>query len=340
MAQNTPSRGNFNRGNQSSGRAVASRNPPSRQEPAVKGRAGKKSILDHMAARFHMDPMDMQRTLMSTVFAGASNEEFAALLLVAEAYKLNPITKELYAFPKKGGGIMPMVSIDGWIRIINEHPQMAGIEWEDIPDDDGNLVAIECTIWRKDRPERPVKVIEYLKECKQNTDPWNKMPARMLRHKATIQCGRYAFGFSGIYDEGDVLTQADGFGGEAEAVPPMRRIPEDPPMRDITPERREREPVNRDEAPAATNIATDTDGSLYDTESGEVRGEDEPTPPTHPAWKRAGEIVDDLSDVTTIIDLGTFRARTLGDIEAMPSDVQDVINGKLDECEAKLKGGK
>ncbi|WP_208431614.1 recombinase RecT, partial [Bartonella doshiae] len=39
-------------------------------------------------------------------------------------------------------------------------------------------------------------------ECAQdNSDPWKKYPARMLRHKATIQCARYAFGFSGIYEE-------------------------------------------------------------------------------------------------------------------------------------------
>ena len=50
---------------------------------------------------------------------------------------------------------------------------------------------------------------EYLKECIRDTEPW-RMKNRMLRHKALIQCARYAFGFSGIYDEeeGQVIANA------------------------------------------------------------------------------------------------------------------------------------
>ena len=39
-----------------------------------------------------------------------------------------------------------------------------------------------------------------MEECKRTTDTWKQWPARMLRHKATIQAGRYAFGISGIID--------------------------------------------------------------------------------------------------------------------------------------------
>ena len=40
-----------------------------------------------------------------------------------------------------------------------------------------------------------------MSECKQqNKEPWQKWPSRMLRHKAAIQAGRYAFGLSGIID--------------------------------------------------------------------------------------------------------------------------------------------
>jgi hypothetical protein len=131
----------------------------------------------------------------------------------------------MYAFPQKGGGIVPLVSVDGWIRIMNSHPQFDGIEFEDIPDEKGNLIAIEATIWRKDRT-RPIKVTEYLDECKRNTEPWNKSPARMLRHRALIQCSRIAFGFSGIYDQDDAAV---GDIGPGLSPGPM-------PMRDITPQ--------------------------------------------------------------------------------------------------------
>ena len=44
---------------------------------------------------------------------------------------------------------------------------------------------------------------EYFAACPRSTDPWNKCPARMLRHKALMQCARVAFGFSGVQDEDD-----------------------------------------------------------------------------------------------------------------------------------------
>ena len=59
---------------------------------------------------------------------------------------------------------------------------------------------------------------EYYSECVRSTDPW-KMKHRMLRHKALIQAARYAFGFSGIYDEDEGAKIAE-IGGEKDAGPP------------------------------------------------------------------------------------------------------------------------
>lgn len=168
-----------------------------------------KSVTVDMADRFGMEPQAFEQTLRATVFPGnGTREQFAAFLLVAKQYDLNPITKELYAFPAKGGGIVPIVSIDGWLKLINSHPQFDGMDFEDVHDDKGELVATKCTLWRKDRT-RPIVVTEYLSECHRATDPW-KMKHRMLRHKALIQTARYAFGFAGIYDpdEGERIVEA------------------------------------------------------------------------------------------------------------------------------------
>src|SRR3546814_11476971 len=40
-----------------------------------------------------------------------------------------------------------------------------------------------------------------MSECKRGTQPWQSHPRRMLRHKATIQCARLAFGSGGIYEQ-------------------------------------------------------------------------------------------------------------------------------------------
>lgn len=139
---------------------------------------------------------ELVATLKATAFKGGtqvSDAQMTALMVVANQYGLNPWTKEIYAFPDKGG-IVPVVGVDGWSRIINNHPQFDGIEFEQ---DEQSCTAI---IYRKDRT-RPVKVTEYMAECKRaNTGPWQSHPRRMLRHKAMIQCARLAFGYTGIHD--------------------------------------------------------------------------------------------------------------------------------------------
>jgi phage recombination protein Bet len=175
------------------------------------------SALEALAGRLNVSAGALTSTLKNTVFKGASNEEFVALVIVSNAYNLNPLLKEIYAYPAKGGGIIPVVSVDGWIRIINEHPQFDGIEFNDIVDEKGDLYAIESVIYRRDR-SRPIKVTEYMDECKGQSPAWQKTPKRMLRHRSIIQGGRVAFGFSGIYVEDEAQTyvgtvQQDG--GEA-----------------------------------------------------------------------------------------------------------------------------
>lgn len=159
------------------------------------------SLIETMAAQYSMEPALFTASVKKTAMpANATNEEFAAFMMVAHEYKLNPFLRELYAFPKKGGGIVPMVSVDGWVNIINSHPLMAGFELESHYDNENKLAAVTCRMHRKDR-SLPIVITEYMIECFRNTEPWRQMPSRMLRHKALIQAARYAFGLSGIYDE-------------------------------------------------------------------------------------------------------------------------------------------
>jgi phage recombination protein Bet len=167
-----------------------------------------RSVLVTMSSRYGMEPVAFESTLRKTVCKGdVSREEFAAFLLVAQEYGLNPLTKELYAFPAKGGGIQPIVSIDGWSRIINDHPAFDGMEFEDVLAG-ADVIAITCRMFRKDR-SHAIEATEYMAECKRTTDVWRTWPRRMLRHKAMIQCARYAFGFSGIVDPDEYERQVE-----------------------------------------------------------------------------------------------------------------------------------
>jgi phage recombination protein Bet len=157
-------------------------------------------ILASLAAHYGMDKAAFVSTMKATIMGGkpVTNEQLAAFCLVAKEHGLNPFTKEIFAFPANGG-IIPVVSVDGWLKLINGHPACDGMEFEDTIGPDGKLAAVTCKVYRKDRTH-PVTVTEYMSECARPTDVWKKWPARMLRHKATIQAARYAFGFAGIVE--------------------------------------------------------------------------------------------------------------------------------------------
>lgn len=176
-------------------------------------------LLDYMADKYSLTAEEFRKTVRATCgLATATPEQVAAFLIVAKEYNLNPLTKEIYAFPSKGGGVVPIVSIDGWVNLVNSNPKCDGFDFQMEHDDDGKLISCTCTMHRKDRAH-PVVVTEYLDECTRATEPW-KMQHRMLRHKSMIQAARYAFGFAGIYDEDEGRTIA-----EAVDVTPRARVP-------------------------------------------------------------------------------------------------------------------
>jgi phage recombination protein Bet len=181
--------------------------------PATIDRAG---LLATFGARYNVDPTKVMSVLKQTCFRTekpASDEQMMALLVVANEYELNPFTREIYAFEDKHKGIVPIVPVDGWVRIVNRHPALEGLEFEYGEDEDSGPW-VECIIHRKDRT-RPTRVREYLVECKRNTGPWDSHPRRMLRHKALMQAARVAFGLGGIFDP----DEAAAFAGERDVTP-------------------------------------------------------------------------------------------------------------------------
>lgn len=192
-------------------------------------------LVARLATRFGIDQDALWKTLKATVFKlpggkEASNAQIAAVMVVADQHGLNPFTREIFAFEGQGGAIVPVVSVDGWLRIINEQQAYNGVEFVYGPPSEdakhkGSPAWIEAVIFRRDR-EHPTKAREFLAECYRATGPWGSHPSRMLRHKALIQCARMAFGFAGIYDEdeaeriieGDRTTARPAAGGKLETI--------------------------------------------------------------------------------------------------------------------------
>jgi phage recombination protein Bet len=177
-------------------------------------------------------PAELVAVLKATAFKGqVSDAQMTALLVVANQYGLNPWTKEIYAFPDKNNGIVPVVGVDGWSRIINSAPAFDGMDFEQ------DAESCTCIIYRKDR-SHPVRVTEWLAECKRDVAPWRSHPKRMLRHKAMIQCARLAFGFVGIYEQDEAERIVESIPGEFVTVHQSKRadvqaaIPHDSPERE------------------------------------------------------------------------------------------------------------
>lgn len=249
----------------------------------------RKSLVVKVAERFNVEPQRMLATLKATAFKTSkevSNEQMMALLIVSDQYQLNPFTRELFAFPDERGGITPVVSIDGWDRIINSNPVVEDgpnfRESDEQVEHEGKKVPawIECTIKRRDRLS-PTVIRERFKECVRGTGPWKSHPARMLRHKAMIQAARIALGYSGIYDldEAQRIAEAQAIDASgAASLPPALAALNAPPA---PPAPGVQQVIEQAAAPLgppltdpseASNVAPGVDPFLAEMAAAEARG--------------------------------------------------------------------
>lgn len=136
-----------------------------------------------------------------------------------QKHRIDPFSGHLYLQVTGQPGrqvLRPVLGVDGWLAVINQHEQFQGVSFtyspESMPNplqDQGGSqpssvpVWMEATIVRGDR-QVPFTVREYFMEVYQPTDAWFRMGSRQLRHKTLIQCARVAFGMSGLFDEDDI----------------------------------------------------------------------------------------------------------------------------------------
>lgn len=175
-------------------------------EPAV---VPQKKLLEKLAERYAVAPEIFKRTVAAVAMPNPhTEEELISCLIVANEHDLNPLTKEIHFMRTKTGQIMPIVGVDGWVKKLNTHPQFNGMkfdyEWADAKGS-RHLVAVTCTIYRKDR-DHPIVVTEFMSECARlpaqgkGPNAWSTNPTRMLRHRSLVQGTRYAIGLGGVMD--------------------------------------------------------------------------------------------------------------------------------------------
>ncbi len=173
--------------------------------PAAK-RVSQTTAVANLARMCEVEPDEIVQTLKDVIMPGSSSAEFIAFAQVCSELRLNPLKKEIYAFKKGDRPFVPIVGVDGWLTILNRHPDFDGMEIA-FSDNEQTGKPKSCTVTiRHKRRAHPVVITEYLDECRQDTPPWTKYPRRMLRNRTISQGARVAFGFVGAYDQDDVET--------------------------------------------------------------------------------------------------------------------------------------
>lgn len=245
------------------------------------------SALVRLSQKYGLEEVKLVETLRATVikpkkirgrdgkpdsYVPASDAEVNAFLMVASHYDLDPMLRQIHAFVSDGGGgIVPIVGYDGWVKLVNRERRFAGFASTDILDGSGNLVAVRGKMRVLNSPDGDpslgfyeVEITEYLEECRRDTEPWKKWPRRMLRNKTYSQTARMAFGFSGIYDEdeGQRILEA---GNEIDVTPTKvpQALPKNTPSATRPPDEPEKsgEPVQG--VPAKTSAEQPT-GTVSD----------------------------------------------------------------------------
>ncbi len=118
------------------------------------------------------------------------------LLRLANKNQLDPLSDEIALVQGQDQTYQPFITIDGWSKLINHHPQYAGMSLRDSTELINNIPTwMECTIYRNDRI-LPIVIKEYFEEVRTDHPSWQQMPRRMLRHRVIQQCARLALGIS------------------------------------------------------------------------------------------------------------------------------------------------
>lgn len=200
-------------------------------------KAQTQGLIARLAGRFGVEPNRLLKCLTTQVFKQAdgrqpSNEELMVLLLVCENFGLSPFNREIYAFRGKNGDIVPVVSLDGWAKIVRSQKDFNGVSFrfsettvkvagcnQELPE------FVECAMRLKGVDE-PIVIQEFMVECFNDKSPvWKKWPRRMLRTRAFIQCARLAFSLTGLYDEGEDFAEDLSGMVATGLVPPQAQQP-------------------------------------------------------------------------------------------------------------------
>ena len=148
--------------------------------------------IERAALILDMSSQDLESWL--DLFPGVPTATKLSLLHIITRSNLNPFLEEVVFSQYTPQKWEAMITVNGWSTLINRSSVFGGVSFEQGPDDEHAIPTwMECSIYRLDRA-LPMIVREYFAEVKVESEMWQKIPRRMLRHKVFAQCARLAFG--------------------------------------------------------------------------------------------------------------------------------------------------
>lgn len=194
-----------------------------------------------------MEFTEAQRRMIRDAYAnGASDEEFAVLMEIARARRLNPLLRQIHFVSrwdneKHRPVWAAQVSIDG-LRAIAERTglYLGQDEPEFVENPDGTIKLCKVRVWRRDWPRPAVGVAYWNEYCQMARDRatgktrptamWARMPRVMISKCAESLAMRKAFpeDMSGLYTS-EEMGNAPGQGSAppiAAPQPPVQAPPQ------------------------------------------------------------------------------------------------------------------
>lgn len=291
---------------------------------------------------------DEQRQMIRDTFAnGATDDEFAVLMEIARARRLNPLLRQIHFVSRydrdKGRMVWScQVSIDGMRALAERSGMYDGQDEPVFVEREGLIEQVKVKVYRKDW-SRPAVGVAYWDEYVQKTKDgrptafWSRMPHTMLAKCAEALALRKAFpeDTSGLYVPEEMRDDED-----SRVTPPLRALPaptQSAPMAQAEPEKVERQaaPAERATTPADRLRAMSLSDLVKTSEK--IDGSKPELNAIYLAdWKRR---ISEAADLAALKRIGAAFATVKKDVrEACREALDQACNARRDELAQVVEG--
>lgn len=149
--------------------------------------------------------------IKSTIAKGATDDELALFLYIAQKYDLDPLVREIWFIkpkPKPDRNDNPpsiFTGRDGFLKIAHRSGVFDGMESYTIDDQHGNPIKAICKVYRKDMSRPFVAEAKFNEYYNPNNPSWRYKSAMIIK-VAEVAALRRAFNISGLVAQEEIDT--------------------------------------------------------------------------------------------------------------------------------------